>query len=810
MTATPESLDRIDRWWRAANYLSVGQIYLQDDATLSRPLEVDDIKPRLLGHFGTVPGLNLVYAHLNRVIVERDEPVLFIAGPGHGGPAMNANAWLDGTYSELYADVTRDAAGMRTLFQQFSYPGGVPSHTAPETPGSIQEGGELGYSLAHAFGAALDDPDLTVVCVVGDGEAETGPLAAAWHGSRFLDPRRDGMVLPILHLNGWKIANPTLLARIPESELAALMTGYGYEPIFVTISASEPAADVHARFAEALDRAFDGIERVRVAAADGERRPWPMIVLRSPKGWTGPEEVDGKPVEGTWRSHQVPLSDVREDEEHRRMLEDWLRSYRLAELFDEAGSPQEATAGWGPKGSRRMSALPQSNGGSIRRALDLPGIDTHSVDVRSPGGTHAGATEALGRWFAEVIARNPETFRIFSPDELESNRLAPAVFEATDKQWNTGVEPVDEHLAPHGRVMEVLSEHLCQGWLEGYTLTGRHGVFTSYEAFIHIVDSMFNQHAKWLEASAGVAWRKPLPAFTYLLSSHVWQQDHNGFTHQDPGFIDHVLNKSADIVRVYLPFDANTLLVTMADCLDATDRINVVIAGKKPAPQWLNLDDAREHVLRGIGDLGWAGTARPDETPDVVLAAAGDVPTQEAVAAAELLRDSIPDLKVRVVNVVDLAKLQSPEQHPAGLDDAAFDALFTTDRPIVFAYHGYASLIHRLTYKRNGHDNLHVHGYKERGTTTTAFDMVMLNDIDRYRLAIDAIDRVPGLAVSAADARAGFVTAREDARRHTREHGVDIPVVADWTFAAGSPTTTATTGAQGPRRRTSVVGLPPG
>jgi len=781
MTATPESLDRIDRWWRAANYLSVGQIYLQDDATLSRPLEVDDIKPRLLGHFGTVPGLNLVYAHLNRVIVERDEPVLFIAGPGHGGPAMNANAWLDGTYSELYADVTRDAAGMRTLFQQFSYPGGVPSHTAPETPGSIQEGGELGYSLSHAFGAALDDPDLTVVCVVGDGEAETGPLAAAWHGSRFLDPRRDGMVLPILHLNGWKIANPTMLARIPQQELAALMTGYGYDPIFVAISATEDAAAAHARFAEALDRAFDGIAQVRAAALEGERRAWPMIVLRSPKGWTGPVEVDGDPVEGTWRSHQVPLDDVRDDDGHRRMLEDWLRSYRPADLFDDAGSPRESTSGWGPKGVRRMSAIPQSNG--IRRPLEIPGPDQHAVAVDAPGGSDASATRTLGAWLADVIGRNPETFRIFSPDELESNRLAPAVFDATEKQWNAATTPVDEHLAPHGRVLEVLSEHLCQGMLEGYTLTGRHGVFTSYEAFIHIVDSMFNQHAKWLEASAGVAWREPLPAFTYLLSSHVWQQDHNGFTHQDPGFIDHVLNKSADIVRVYLPFDANTLLVTMSQCLDAANRINVVVAGKKPAPQWLNLDDARTHVLRGIGELGWAGTTRPPETPDAVLAAAGDVPTQEVIAAAELLRDSIPDLKVRVVNVVDLATLQSPDQHPAGMEDEAFDALFTTNRPVVFAYHGYPSLIHRLTYKRTGHDNLHVHGYRERGTTTTPFDMLMLNDIDRYRLAIDVIDRVPGLAERAAEVRAGFVTAREDARRHTREHGVDIPVVADWTFA---------------------------
>jgi len=783
MATNEKVLGQIDRWWRAANYLSVGQIYLQENPMLARPLYAEDIKPRLLGHFGTVPGLNLVYAHLNRVIVERDESILFIAGPGHGGPAMNANAWLESTYSELYSGVTRDAAGMRELFQQFSYPGGVPSHTAPETPGSIQEGGELGYSLAHAFGAALDDPELTVVCVVGDGEAETGPLATAWHGNRFLDPRRDGMVLPILHLNGWKIANPTILARIPEQELAALMTGYGYDPIFVTIAATDQPNEAHARFAEALDAAFSGIERVRAAAVEGERRPWPMIVLRSPKGWSGPDEVDDKPVEGTWRSHQVPLGDVRNDEGHRRMLEQWLRSYQPTELFDDAGSPREDTAAWGPRGTRRMSAVPQSNGGAIRRALDLPGLDDHAVPVDAPGGADAGATEILGGWFADVIARNPETFRIFSPDELESNRLG-AVFTATDKQWNAEVEPVDEHLAAHGRVMEVLSEHQCQGWLEGYTLTGRHGVFTSYEAFIHIVDSMFNQHAKWLEACAEVPWREPLPAFTYLLSSHVWQQDHNGFTHQDPGFIDLALNKSVDIVRIYLPFDANTLLVTMAQCLESTHRINVVVAGKKPAPQWLDLDAAREHVRRGIGELPWAGTARETETPDVVLAAAGDVPTQEVVAAAELLRDSIPSLKVRVVNVVDLATLQSPEQHPAGLDDSAFDALFTTDRPVIFAYHGYPSLIHRLTYKRNGHQNLHVHGYQERGTTTTPFDMLMLNDIDRYQLAIDAIDRVPGLTEERSDVRAQLVTAREQARRHTREHGVDIPVISDWTFSA--------------------------
>lgn len=787
MTLEPEALDRIDRWWRAATYLSVGQIYLRDDATLARPLSREDVKPRLLGHFGTVPGLNLAYAHLNRVIVERDQRMLFIAGPGHGGPAMNANAWLDGSYSERYPEVSRDAAGMRELFRRFSSPGGVGSHTAPETPGSIQEGGELGYSLVHAYGAVLDDPGLVVACVIGDGEAETGPLATSWHGGRFLDPQRDGAVLPILHLNGWKIANPTLFARMPEDQLAALMTGYGFEPIFVSIDAAGPHAAAHERFAAALDRAFDGIDAVRAAARGGHRRPpWPMIVLKSPKGWTGPAEVGGAPVEGTWRSHQVPLEDVRDDEEHRRLLERWLRSYRPEELFDDAGTPREATAGWGPRGERRMSAVPQSNGGGIRRDLVMPRLEDHAVAVAAPGGAEAGAMEVAGGWFADVMRRNPHSFRLFSPDEAESNRLAPAVFEATEKQWNAEVEPVDLHLAPHGRVMEVLSEHLCQGWLEGYTLTGRHGVFTSYEAFIHVVDSMFNQHAKWLEASGGVPWRAPLPAFTYLLSSHVWQQDHNGFTHQDPGFIDVALNKSADIVRVYLPIDANTLLVTMARCVQDTDRINVVIAGKKPSRQWLSLDAAREHVRRGVDAFEWAGSAAATESPDVVLAAAGDVPTQEVIAAAQLLREHVPTLKTRVVSVVDLSRLPAPDQHPNGLSDADFDELFTADRPVVFAYHGYPWLIHRLTYRRHGHDNLHVHGYRERGSTTTPFDMLMLNDIDRYTLAIDALERA-GAAVDHGDVCARLTALRDAARRHTREYGVDIPDVAGWHFtpAAG-------------------------
>jgi xylulose-5-phosphate/fructose-6-phosphate phosphoketolase len=780
------TLESVDAWWRAATYLGVGQIYLRDNPLLAGPLSADDVKPRLLGHFGTVPGLNLVYAHTNRVIAERGLDALFIAGPGHGGPAMNANAWLEGTYSELSPEVPRDADGMRALFRRFSTPGGVPSHTAPETPGSIQEGGELGYSLAHAQGAALDNPGLTVVCVVGDGEAETGPLAASWHGGRFLDPAKDGAVLPVLHLNGWKIANPTLLARIPERELDALLTGYGYDPIFVTVDASDPRAEAHARFAAAMDRAFDGIAARRARADnDPSSRPRPpMIVLRSPKGWSGPAEVDGDRVEGTWRSHQVPLAAVRDDERHRRLLEEWMRSYRPEELFDENGSPREHVLRLAPHGTKRMSASPHANGGSLRRPLRLPPLEEHALAVDAPGTGEASPTEVAGEWLAGVIEDNPSSFRIFSPDEAESNRIAPAVYRSTGKQWGAAVESEDEHLVAHGRVMEVLSEHLCQGWMEGYTLTGRQGLFTTYEAFAHIVDSMFNQHAKWLEASADVPWRDPLPAFTYLLSSHVWQQDHNGFTHQDPGFIDLVLDKSQEIVRVLLPFDANTLLAALDAAFDDTGRIDVVVAGKKPSPQWLSLDEARSHLRDGAGELSWAGNVRQGEEPDAVLAAAGDVPTQEVIAAAQLLRSAIPELRLRVVNVIDLGRLQPPEQNRSGLDDDAFDALFTVDRPVVFAYHGYPWLIHRLTYRRRGHDNIHVHGYRERGTTTTPFDMLMLNDVDRYRLAVDVIDRVPGLAERRPGVRDELMEARERARRHTREHGVDIAEVAEWTFEA--------------------------
>ncbi|WP_460776199.1 phosphoketolase family protein [Microbacterium sp. GXF7504] len=776
------AIDTLDRWWRAANYLSVGQIYLLDNPLLREPLHRDHVKPRLLGHFGTVPGLNLVWAHANRAIRERDLDALYIAGPGHGGPGMVASAWLDGTYTERYPAVGLDEDGMRRLFRQFSFPGGIPSHAAPETPGSIHEGGELGYSLSHAYGAAFDNPDLTVFCVVGDGEAETGPLATAWHGNKFLNPVTDGTVLPILHLNGWKIANPTLLARIPEEELRDLLRGYGHDPVFVTFEADEDHREVHRRFAAALDDVLDRIRDLRRAAADGDttRPRWPMIVLRSPKGWTGPAEVDGLPVEGTWRAHQVPLANARDTDEHLALLEDWMRSYRPDELFDEAGGPRDDIRALAPEGDRRMSANPRANGGLLRADLDLPDFRDFAVEVAEPGAELGQATAALGRYFAEVIRRNPHTFRIFGPDETASNKLAPGVYDTTAKQWNGETSPLDEHLARAGRVMEVLSEHQCQGWLEGYLLTGRHGVFNSYEAFIHIVDSMFNQHAKWLEASRGIPWRRPIASLNYLLSSHVWRQDHNGFSHQDPGFIDVVANKSADVVRVYLPFDANTLLSTYDHCLRTTDYVNLVVAGKQDAPQWLTIDEAVVHCTRGLGILPWAGNERPGHAPDVVLAAAGDVPTTEVVAAAELLRDGAPELAVRVVNVVDLMRLQSPGEHPHGLTDAEFDAVFTATAPIVFAYHGYPWLIHRLTYRRRGHGNLHVRGYKERGTTTTPFDMVMLNDIDRFQLAIDALDRVPGAAERHGGLRQALADRRIQAREYTRRHGEDEPDIAGW------------------------------
>ncbi|OJX76899.1 phosphoketolase [Leifsonia sp. 71-9] len=782
-----ETLDRLDAWWRAANYLSVGQIYLLDNPLLREPLSRDHIKPRLLGHWGTTPGLNFVYAHLNRAIRERDLDTIFIAGPGHGGPGVVASAYLDGTYSEVYSAIDQSVDGMRRLFRQFSFPGGIPSHAAPETPGSIHEGGELGYSLSHAYGAAFDNPELLVAAVVGDGEAETGPLATAWHSNKFLDPVTDGVVLPILHLNGYKIANPTVLARIPESELMDLMRGYGYTPHLVSGGFDgEDPREVHKRMAVELDVILDEIAEIKRAALAGEldgRPAWPMLVLRTPKGWTCPAVIDGHPAENNWRSHQVPLADARDTEAHTRLLESWLASYRPEELFDESGAPVALVTALAPEGDRRMSANPVANGGLLRKDLRLPDFRDYAVDVPRPGGSVAEATRVLGEWFRDVMRANPEDFRLFGPDETASNRLQ-AVYEVTGKQWNAEYWPIDEdnHLVPSGRVMEMLSEHQCQGWLEGYLLSGRHGVITSYEAFIHIVDSMFNQHAKWLKSSRAIAWRRPVASLNYLLSSHVWRQDHNGASHQDPGFIDHVVNKKADVVRVYLPFDANTLLSTYDHCLRSTDYVNVVVAGKQPAPNWLTMDQAIAHCTRGIGVFDWAGTEVDGEEPDVVLGCAGDIPTLEVLAAADILRHRLPSLKVRVVNVVDLMRLQSEGEHPHGLNDREYDALFTTDKPVIFAYHGYPWLIHRLTYRREGHSNLHVRGYKEEGTTTTPFDMVMLNDLDRYHLVIDVLDRVPGLAARETVFRQEMQDARLAARQYTREHGEDIPVVAEWTW----------------------------
>jgi xylulose-5-phosphate/fructose-6-phosphate phosphoketolase len=769
-----EELRLLDAYWRAANYLSVGQIYLLSNPLLREPLRPEHVKPRLLGHFGTVPGLNLVYAHLNRAIRARDLNAIYVCGPGHGGPGVVANAYLEGTYSELYSHVTQDEEGLRQLFRQFSFPGGIPSHAAPETPGSIHEGGELGYSLAHAFGAAYDNPDLLVACVVGDGEAETGPLATSWHCNKFLNPRTDGAVLPILHLNGYKIANPTVLARIPEEELVSLLEGYGWRPFLVSGDEPEP---VHQAFAAALDEALDWIEAAKRAAG---RPRWPLIVLRTPKGWTGPKEVDGVPVEGTWRSHQVPVLAARENPDHLRILEEWLRSYRADELFDEHGRLVRELAELPPRGDRRMSANPHANGGVLLRDLVLPDFRDYAVDVPKPGTTSSEATRVLGGFLRDVIARNPDTFRLFGPDETASNRLDD-VYEVTAKVWEAELEPVDEHLAPEGRVVEVLSEHLCQGWLEGYLLTGRHGLFNCYEAFIHIVDSMFNQHAKWLKVTRDIPWRRPIASLNYLLSSHVWRQDHNGFTHQDPGFIDHVANKKAEIVRVYLPPDANCLLSVADHCLRSRHCVNVIVAGKQPALNYLPMDDAIVHCTRGIGIWDWASSDERGE-PDVVLACCGDVPTLETLAAASILRDRLPELKVRVVNVVDLMRLEPDTEHPHGLSDMEFDALFTTARPVVFAYHGYPLLIHRLTYRRTNHANLHVRGYKEEGTTTTPFDMVMLNDLDRFHLVMDVIDRVPGLADSCGRLRQDMLDERLRARMWTREHGEDAPAIRDWTW----------------------------
>lgn len=783
----PAELDRLDAWWRAANYLSVGQIYLLDNPLLREPLTADHVKPRLLGHWGTTPGLNFLYAHLNRAIKEREQQTVYVTGPGHGGPGLVASAYLDGTYSEVYSDITQDTEGVRRLFRQFSFPGGIPSHVAPETPGSIHEGGELGYALSHAYGAAFDNPDLLVAAVVGDGEAETGPLATSWHSNKFLNPARDGVVLPILHLNGYKIANPTVLARIPEEELRDLMVGYGHKPYFFDggYDQDEPVTEVHRRFAALLDEVLDEIAAIKARARQGDttRPTWPMIVFRTPKGWSGPAEIDGKKTTGSWRAHQVPLANARDTPEHLAVLEKWLKSYRPEALFDDDGRVLADIGELAPRGALRMSAVPHANGGLLLKDLRLPDFRDYAVDVPVPGGSRSEAPRVLGEWLTDVIRLNPDNFRIFGPDETASNRLQ-AVYDATDKQWNAeyiGPE-VDEHMARAGRVMEMLSEHQVQGWLEGYLLTGRHGLLTSYEAFIHIVDSMFNQHAKWLKVTNDIPWRRPIASLNYLLSSHVWRQDHNGFSHQDPGFIDHVVNKKAEIVRVYLPPDANTLLSTYDHCLRSRQYVNVVVAGKQPAPNFLDMATAIEHCTRGLGIWEWAGTEVAGEKPDVVLGCAGDVPTLEVLAAADILRRELPDLRVRVINVVDLMRLQDAKEHPHGLTDSEFDGLFTTDRPVIFAYHGYPWLIHRLTYRRTGHPNIHVRGYKEEGTTTTPFDMVMLNDLDRYHLVIDVIDRVPSLGTAQAGLRQRMQDARHRARAWTREHGDDIPEVRDWVW----------------------------
>ena len=783
----PDELRLVDAWWRAANYLAVGQIYLMANPLLHEPLQAEHVKPRLLGHFGTVPGLNLAYVHANRAIKARDLDAVFVAGPGHGGPGPNACAWLEGTYSELYSHITQDERGMRAFFHQFSFPGGVPSHCAPETPGSFHEGGELGYSLLHAYGAALDSPDLTVFCVVGDGEAETGPLAGSWHAAKFIDPARDGAVLPILALNEFKIANPTILARIPEAELLELMRGYGYDPHVV--SGDDPGT-VHQAYAEALDTCLDKIAAIQQAARTAPAPPgpddsgpaWPMIIMRTPKGWTCPPEVDGQRVEGTFRAHQVPLPGARTDGTHRAVLEQWMRSYRPEELFDEEGRPVPELLELPPTGPRRMSDNPVANGGSVLHDLQLPDWRDYGVDVTVPGTQSHEATRVLGGWLRDVTKANPTSFLTLAPDELASNRLQD-ILDVTGRRWEIEKGPYDERLDRSGRVVEVLSEHICEGLLEGYLLSGRHGAFTCYEAFIHIVDSMFNQHAKWLQASAQVPWRRPIASLNYLLSSHVWRQDHNGFTHQDPGFLDVVLNKDPSIVRIYLPPDANTLLSTFDHCLRSRHYVNVVVAGKQPQFDYLSVEDAALHCARGAGIWDWASNADDTGTlPDVVLAAAGEIPTLEVLAAAAILRERLPDLRVRVVNVVDLMRLLPEDEHPHGLPDREFDTLFTPSQPVIFAFHGYPWLVHRLTYRRTNHSQFHVRGYKERGTTTTPFDMVMLNDLDRFHLVMDVIDRVPSLGARCAGLRQEMADARLSARAYTREHGIDDPAVSSWTW----------------------------
>lgn len=780
-----DCIEKIHRYWQAANYLSVGQIYLLDNPLLKKPLGLEHIKPRLLGHWGTTPGLNFIYVHLNRLILEQDLNVIFVCGPGHGGPAMVANTYLEGTYSELYPDISPDESGMRKLFRQFSFPGGIPSHAAPETPGSIHEGGELGYALSHAFGAAFDNPDLLVACVIGDGEAETGPLATAWHSNKFLNPVHDGAVLPVLHLNGYKIANPTVLARIPAEELSQLLSGYGYKPYFV--EGSEPLA-MHQLMIETLDTVVAEIRAIQKEArrkGKATRPQWPMIVLRSPKGWTGPDEVDGQKVEGTWRSHQVPLAQSADKPDHVRLLEAWMKSYKPEELFDAEGRLIPELAEMAPKGTRRMGANPHANGGLLLRQLRMPDFREYAVAVPQPGGVTAEATRVLGRFLRDVMKTNMDrrNFRVFGPDETASNRL-DALFEVTNRAWMAESEPGDDHLASDGRVMEILSEHTCQGWLEGYLLTGRHGFFSCYEAFVHIVDSMFNQHAKWLKVTQKeIPWRRPIASLNYLLTSHVWRQDHNGFSHQDPGFVDLVMNKKADVVRVYLPPDANTLLSVADHCLRSRDYINVIVAGKQPEAQWLDMDAAIKHCTSGIGIWEWASNDRGVE-PDVVLACAGDVATKEVLAAVDMLRRYAPDLKMRVINVVDLMTLQPKEEHPHGLSEYEFDTLFTTDKPIIFAYHGYPYLIHRLTYRRTNHHNLHVRGYKEEGTTTTPFDMLVRNDMDRFHLVQDVIDRVAGLGTLAAYVRQEVRDKLVAHQQYIRRYGEDMPEIQTWQWQA--------------------------
>jgi xylulose-5-phosphate/fructose-6-phosphate phosphoketolase len=775
-----EELDRIDRYWRAANYLSVGQIYLLDNPLLREPLKIEHVKPRLLGHWGTTPGLSFIYVHLNRVIKAHDLNVIYICGPGHGGPAIVSNTYLEGTYSEMYPNVSQDADGMQRLFKQFSFPGGIPSHTAAEVPGSIHEGGELGYAISHAYGAVFDNPDLIAACVIGDGEAETGPLATSWHSNKFLNPATDGAVLPILHLNGYKIANPTVLARIPREELESLLVGYGYKPYFV--EGSDPA-EMHPAMAATLDHVVGEIKEIQAAARENgntTRPRWPMIVLTTPKGWTGPKEIDGKKVEDFWRSHQVPFADVASRPDGLTLLEDWLRSYGPEDLFDENGTLKPELRELAPEGTRRIGANPHSNGGALLRALRMPDFRDYAVDCPKPGETMGEATKVLGEFLRDVMKLNMDSrnFRVFAPDELASNRLS-ALFDVTKRTWTEDTIPEDDNLALDGRVMEILSEHTCQGWYEGYLLTGRHGFFTTYEAFVHIVDSMFNQHAKWLKTVRHLEWRRPIASLNYLLTSHVWRQDHNGFSHQDPGFIDHVVNKKAEVIRVYLPPDANTLLAVSDQCLRMTNCVNVIIAGKQPAPQFLDMDAAVKHVTAGIGIWEWASNDRDGE-PDAVMACAGDVPTLETLAAVELLRSYFPDMKLRVINVVDLMKLQPEKEHPHGMSDDEFDMLFTTDKPIVFAFHGYPWLIHRLTYRRRNHRNLHVRGYKEEGTTTTPFDMVVRNDLDRFHLAEDVIDRVPKLGASAAYVKQEIRDRLIEHTQYIQTYGDDIPEVRDW------------------------------